>query len=133
VPKERRGGEAEAVDDHEVGRVALGDRDRGGVGDRDRTEEQRRARSAEATSEDDQQRDHQHDGSIEQHRRCGQGADSAHQYVEGEGSAMGGGGERAGRAFGETGTLDQRGQRERRGEERHQRHDHRQSRHGWRL
>jgi hypothetical protein len=46
---------------------------------------------------------------------------------------VGGGRERAGRAFGETRALDQRGQRECRGEERHQRHNHRQSGHGRRA
>ena len=59
------------------------------------------ANGAPKRGERDQQRDHQHDRSVERDRRGEQGAEGAHEHVEGEELPCAPGGERARRALGE--------------------------------
>ena len=112
------------VDHDEVGGVALGNGDRGGVRDRDGAERQRRNRCAKAAVKRDDERHDQHDGPVERHDRGQQRADAADERVEDEAVATRVPGERDGGAVGEPGARDQRRERERRREERDQRrHD----------
>jgi hypothetical protein len=123
VAEERGRLDVEPLDDDEVRRVALRDRDGNGVGHDDGADQQRRQREPMAPGEGEHKRNGEHDRTVERQRRGGGGGREAHQQVDGDRVSPGEPGDAVGGALGEAGAVGGGGERERRGQEQQHRED----------
>ena len=121
VGGERPSRDPQAIDEDKVGRVALRDGDRGAVGDSDHPEQERREWRRVTAGEHEHQRHHQYHGPVQGHRGGQARAERAHRRVQRQAAAA-----RAHRQLRcgplrQPRPLHERGERQRRGQESHER------------
>lgn len=121
--QEHFGRQPQALDDHQVGGVALRDGDRCGVGHHHDADEQRRKGHRRLAREDEQHRHHENHRAVQGDHPGQQRAQRAHQRVQNHAASARRDRQAVGGAGSQARALHQGGERERRAQEHEQRHD----------